>query len=91
MDGQHTDMLTALAEDVKALQTWSQTHDKAHVTHGDRLNLILESVTNHDTNHHGTKTKIKESGVTVILFGVIAALGEVVGLWELFSRVPLPF
>ena len=83
--------LSHLNNEVKALRTWTETHDKAHVIDDERLNIILETVTGHNANHHGTKSKVKESGLTVILFGVIAALGEVVGLWELFSRIPQPF
>ena len=86
-----TDKLTTLSDEVKTLRTWCATHDKAHVADDERLNIILETVTQHNTNHHGTRTKIKESGVTVLFFGAIAALGEIVGLWELFSRLPLLF
>ncbi len=85
-----TDKLSLLSDEVSTLRRWTENHDKAHVVDDDRLNIILDTVTNHSTNHHGTKSRIKESGLTVIVFGVIAALGELVGLWELFSRLPLP-
>lgn len=83
--------ITIVQKDIESLHTWTRTHDKAHVADDERLNIILDTVTSHDTNHHGTKSRIKESGLTVFFFGVIAALGEVVGLWELFSRLPLVF
>lgn len=80
-----------LSEDMRNVREWTRTHDKAHVADDDRLNIILDKVSVHNTNHHGARSKVKESGLTVILFGVIAALGEVVGLWELFSQIPQPF
>ena len=79
----------SITEDVKYLRRWAAAHDERHTTDDDRLNIILEAQQKHDTNHHGTKSRIKESSLTILFFGAIAALGELVGLWELFSRLPL--
>ena len=84
------DELSRLSNEVSALRAWTQTHDKAHVTDDDRLNMILDTVTSHSTNHHGTKSRIKESSLTILFFGAIAAFGQLVGLWEFFSRIPIP-
>ena len=80
----------SIAEDVNYLRRWAAAHDERHTTEDDRLNIILETVTTHNTNHHGTKSRIKESSLTIVVFGAIAAFGQLVGLWELFaSHLPL--
>ncbi len=83
-----TDKLTILTQEVAHIRTWQRTHDKQHNTEGERLNIILETVTDHGSNHHGLKTKARDSGLTVFVVGVIAAIGEIAGLWEFFSRLP---
>ncbi len=86
MTEHETDALTQVSKDIESLQQWAHTHDNAHVTDDDRLNIILETVTKHNTNHHGTKSRVRESGLTALALAAVAALGELLGFWELLSR-----
>lgn len=82
--------ITGLKQDIEALRTWTRTHDRAHVADDERLTLLLEALNNHDSNHHGAKSRIKENGLTAILIAIMAILGEAMGLWELVRQLPLP-
>ena len=68
--------LSRLSNEVATLRAWTQTHDKAHVTDDDRLNMILDTVTNHATNHHGPKSRVKLGAVLTLLSAVVMLVGE---------------
>ncbi len=74
-----------LSSEVKAIRTWQRTHDKAHVTDDERLNIILDTVTTHQDNHHGMVSTMKKDGLLVM------AVSLLYGLVELVRTLGLPF
>lgn len=87
----YTLILKQIGADIKSLQSWARTHDEEHVQEDRRLNILLETIQTHNTNHHGTSSRVKEGGLTAIMFAVLAALGELAGFWDLLSRFGFGF
>ena len=79
----NTDLLTQVQEDVQHLVDWTHLHDEEHVTEAKRMNLVLLLLANrerdqseHDSNHHGTATKVKRDGLIVLAVSLVYALTE---------------
>ncbi len=67
--------------DIEALRAWTSTHDKAHVADKELLTLLLEELSDHNTNHHGRASTIKQGG------WIAAALTLLYGASEAIRRI----
>lgn len=75
MSNQHeTDAFKVMQEDVAALRSWTERHEKRHENDADMLGRVLDSLDDHQNNHHGRVSVLKQaSGVTAIAALAVAA------------------
>lgn len=80
--------LTRIRRDIRDISRWSEHHDERHLSEDRRLDILLQTSLDHDSNHHGPTTKIKEGGLLTafiaILFTIAAAIAKITSL-------PFPF
>lgn len=66
-----------LREEVRRISAWYRRHDRVHLNADERLNILLRHLDDHTTNHHGRRSTIRQSSLTV---AVSTALLAVAGL-----------
>lgn len=80
--------ITGLRNDVKGLKEWTQRHDQSHLNDEERLNILLRHLEDHTRNHHGRRSTIKQSSLTVAASTALLALAglalKLAGLLDLF-------
>ncbi len=69
------------------LNEWTQTHNERHIEDDKKLNRMLDLLHKHDTNHHGTKSGLKLTGIASAIAGVLAATALLL-LRELSNYLP---
>ncbi|KKN83864.1 hypothetical protein LCGC14_0295170 [marine sediment metagenome] len=68
--------LEDIAADVRELKEWTVRHEKLHTSDQDLLAAIINTLAEHQTNHHGRLTFIKQSGVITALLATIGGIAE---------------
>ena len=67
-------------EQLDHLVDWTHTHDEEHVNEDKRMNLLLTQLTEHDTNHHGRASTIKQgtwvAGALTLIYAVAELLRQ---------------
>lgn len=85
-----------LRNDVKGLKSgfnrlnaWTLRHDQGHLNDEERLNILLRHLEDHTRNHHGRRSAIKQSSLTVAgttaLLAIAGLVSKVTGLLDLFG------
>jgi len=70
------DALDQVFDKVEHLADWTHTHDEEHVNEDKRMNLLLTQLTEHDTNHHGRASTIKQSGWVAGALTIVYVVAE---------------
>lgn len=71
------DRFQALEEDIAELKAWAHSHDEAHTADTRLLASIMDSVSNHTTNHHGKASTIKQNSVVAAALTLLYAVAEI--------------
>ena len=75
-----TDLLRAIDGRLDRMQRWQERHESRHTADQALLASIVDSLANHESNHHGIVSKAKASGVAGFLAGIIIAFIELARL-----------
>ncbi len=70
--------LETMAEDVDYLRRWSERHEKRHGNEADMLDIVLEHLNSHTSNHHGRASEIKRTASIATLLAVLAGIAEAI-------------
>ena len=76
--------IESLQEDIHDLKEWATRHDESHTADTRLLASIVDSLSEHQHNHHGLKTALTRGGS--IAAGISAAL---IVIAEVLTRLVL--
>ena len=70
------DPIKTLQQDVRDLKEWTGRHEDEHNADKRLMSLMLARLSEHQSNHHGTKSNLKQGGLVAALTALIVALAE---------------
>lgn len=71
-----SDPISELREDVRDLKEWAARHEDEHNADKRLLSSLIGRLAEHQTNHHGTATRVKQGGLVAATAAVLVALAE---------------
>jgi hypothetical protein len=73
-----TDQFDRLESDIQELKEWAAQHDEEHTADTNLLASIVKSLSDHQTNHHGRTSTIRQSGWVAAALTVAYVLAEII-------------
>lgn len=74
------DQLDQIEEDVRDLKDWAARHEDEHTADKRLLASIVETLTQHEGNHHGPPSRLvlaRNGGVVAVISGAIIVAAEI--------------
>lgn len=71
------DCCKQIEEDVRDIKDWMDRHEEAHTADTELLASIVKTLSNHQENHHGRASTIKQGGALAGALTLLYALVEI--------------
>lgn len=73
-----TNRFTVLEEAVAELKEWLDRHERRHNADQELLASIVDSLADHQTNHHSRATTVRQTASIGAVLAVLATIAEVI-------------
>lgn len=71
------DLLLDIRDDVKSLQEWADRHEEAHTADTRLLASIVDSLSDHQNNHHSRVSVLKQNSIVGVVLTAFYAVAEI--------------
>ena len=68
---------TSIEEDIKEIKGWQARHESAHTADTKLLATIVDTLSEHQNNHHSRTSVVKQNSIVGVVLTAIYAIAEI--------------